>query len=197
MKLISHPVGHCWAVIKGFTWVAPLTAVVVPSMVSMGSECREACSNISLRRKVKSCAFCSECSIYSIKIYCCVHQLLTVFAIAVIKQVLPCERKSFKTNSDMGREESGNFSSVGLLSASMWTPQPLGVFLSLLLEEGWVVMGWPDPGPGTSPHWGWAEHQQCWMLGNHGGVKPARQFPQPGNSLAETSFTKFHLEPRG
>lgn len=73
-------------------------------MLSMGSECREACSNISLMRKVKSCAFCSECSIYSIKIYCCVHQLLTVFAIAVIKQVLPCERKSFKTNSDMGRE---------------------------------------------------------------------------------------------
>lgn len=167
-------------------------------MLSMGSECREACSNISLMRKVKSCAFCSECSIYSIKIYCCVHQLLTVFAIAVIKQVLPCERKSFKTDSDMGREESGNFPIVGLLCVSLrhWVFS----FPCCWSKDGLEVMGWPAPGPGMSlpwAPWGWAEHQQCWMLGSWGGIKPARQFPQPGNSLAETSFTKFHLEPRG
>lgn len=47
--------------------------------------------------------------IYSIKIYWHVHQLLTVFATAVIKQILTCERKSFKTNSDMVAEESRNF----------------------------------------------------------------------------------------
>lgn len=116
-----------------------------------------------------------QCSIYSIKIYCCVHQLLTVFAIAVIKQVLPCERKSFKTNSDMGRV--WEFLQSGFALCLHW----MFFFPCCWSKDGLEVMGrsrsWHVPSLGTlGVSWTPADAWQVWGNKTSQASSSIRQF---------------------